>query len=96
MQEPKYDLPTAIRIGAQRRPQTQSGQTFKDGATCAMGAAMDAEAGRPSSSDGFELWPELRFKIDDSCTLWGAICQLNDEARWTREEIADWLDVILP
>ncbi len=95
MTTPKYDLPTAIRIGAKIRGQTHIGYNYAGGRTCVLGAALEGETG---SYLGFasELWPELRAGLDADTSICEAITDLNDKAFWTREEIADWLDVILP
>lgn len=94
---PKYDLPTAIRIGAELRGQTRHGLLFYAGRSCVLGAAMEAE----NSDDPYKcntriLWPELDMQINDGISLFQAVIALNDYARWTREEIADWLDMVLP
>ena len=98
---PKYDLPTAIRVGAKIRGQTRGGHYYKHGRSCAIGAAIEAEGNRcPDDLVSYKitrsLWPELGVCIDDYTNLEEAIIFLNDNARWTRERIADWLEVILP
>ena len=92
----KYDLPTAIRIGAKIRPQCRD-LYHRNGESCVLGAAFEAEGIRPYTDPQlFELWPELRMQVDPEHALFSALTFLNDDARWTREEIADWLEVILP
>ena len=98
---PKYDLPTAIRVGAKLRGQTRTGHYYSHGRSCAVGAAIEAEGNRcpdnlVSNKLTRGLWPELSVYIDDYTNLEAAIIFLNDNALWTREEIADWLEVILP
>ena len=99
-EEPKYDLPTAIRIGAEIRGQTRDGKFCSGGRSCALGAAHEGEMGYGNSwqiyFDLYQMWPELHLSIDDHISLFEAITLLNDESRWTREEIADWLDMVLP
>jgi len=96
MTTPLYDLPRAIRIGAKLRGQTRNGDFFEDGCSCAIGAALEAEGMQDRVGVAPTLWPELGFYIGPDQTLWEAIVLLNDNAGWTREEIADWLDYILP
>ncbi len=100
MTTPKYDLPTAMRTGAKRRPQTRY-VYFDDFHTrsCALGAAYEGETkhvgGWNIGYDMRRLWPELNVEMGDG-SLYDTISFLNDQARWSREEIADWLDYILP
>ena len=88
------DLPTAIREGAKLRGRTRTGNYYNDGRSCAIGAAYEAETGKCEVVNC--IWPELLFQIDDYITLGGAIVDLNDKAGWTRKEIADWVDMVLP
>ena len=74
------------------------GSYFNHGRSCAIGAAIEAETGKNSTltiADN-KIWPELKFEIDGYLSLGVAIVFLNDDARWTREEIADWVDMVLP
>ncbi len=93
---PKYDLPTAIRIGAKIRGQTRSGHAFHKGRSCAIGAAMEAETGEPGPIGAYDRWPEMNFQIDPEYSIWDAVIGLNDICGWTREEIAEWVDMVLP
>lgn len=96
MTTPKYDLPTAIRIGAKIRPQCR-GLYYIDGGSCVLGAMAEAEGvNNPYGLWLDSLWPELTVDMGADRTLRSMLVFLNDSALWTREEIADWLDVILP
>jgi hypothetical protein len=99
-------LSTAIREGAKLRPQAfgvffdfKSPDYIEPCASCAMGAAFEATTNyicsdlRLSHLEAF--YPELKIeKVWDKSigNLWGHITLLNDERRWTREQIADWLE----
>ena len=95
-------LSTAIRRGAEIRGQTH-GEFFQRGRSCALGAAFEANLGHRDLGKGPTLvkqFPELGIVIDYSHswgrTLLRAVIGLNDRARWSREEIADWVDTVLP
>jgi len=88
----------AIREGAKLGPQA-FGTWRIDNRTCVMGAASEAVFG-PHLENGVslvDLWPYIgknsarcpECKDEDylSCVM----VHLNDEHRWTREQIADWL-----
>ncbi len=88
----RLKLSQAIRIGAKMRPQCTKAY-FKDGGSCAIGAAYEGMTGR---SGGYreigDLLPEL---VDDDyqLTLLGElIAGRNDQGTQSREEIADWLE----
>ena len=94
-------LSEAIREGAKLRPQCTSGEYFDlDGTSCAMGAAFEAETGHTNlSNDRLEhAFPELArptkkpINYGTSGSLEYAIARLNDEYKWTREQIADWVE----
>jgi hypothetical protein len=87
-------LSQAIMIGAKIRPQVKH-RAFAHGGSCALGAAFEGLHGKP--------WPERDWGIfpwsDVLCDL-GAhqisgeqIMSLNDTNGWTREQIADWVEV---
>jgi hypothetical protein len=91
-------LSEAIRLGAMLHPQA-FGWYQREGGTCAMGAAMDA--------GGFQRWPIVEVSPATcpacACVLHGnGICHatgaiivhLNDGHRWTREQIADWVQTV--
>jgi hypothetical protein len=96
-------LSEAIRLGAMMRPQAFS--CYTDGiGTCVWGAANEA-IGLPANHGFFETEGEWsvadqasrcpiakcvrRFRVVSSI-----IQHLNDEHRWTREKIADWVETI--
>lgn len=91
----KLKLSAAIRIGAKLRPQC-TGRMFKNGASCALGAAYEAMTGR-----GYYDLPEtdaraaaaLAYMYEKADVPFGLseVFFKNDEG-WTREEIADWLE----
>jgi len=90
------DLPTAIREGSKLRKQGFGAYFDDEGGSCVFGAAIEAESGEIRAGVLFDVWPELRREIDGANTLFGAMLFLNDLAGWTREEIADWVDMVLP
>lgn len=80
-------LSEAIRIGARLRPQCTA-VFFSDGASCAIGAAMEATGiaygDTPNTGELHKLFPAL-----DEFAM--SIYAKNDDG-WTREQIADWLE----
>jgi len=79
----------AIRRGAKIRPQC-AGRLFKDGHSCALGAAWEGKAGNtvPPNWNGRD-WADY-FRVP-----WEAIIDAitrNDSGKYTREQIADWLE----
>ncbi len=91
-------LSEAIRLGAMLHPQTYRDYRTRDAhgvtGTCALGAAE--EAGFP---DPMTYLHELRTWCP-GCPANGplpaVIAHLNDQHRWTREAIADWVETIEP
>jgi hypothetical protein len=88
-------LSQAIRFGAMLRPQT-FGSFLDERGSCAMGAALEA-VGRTQ----FNIPKEWHWTFDRSWTspvglrrdlVWHMIQYLNDELRWSRERIADWVE----
>lgn len=82
-------LSQAIRLGATFRPQCKLA-FFKDGASCALGAALEALGfASEFANDGATVWLWRRFniKLNDL----NNVARLND-AGWTREAIASWLE----
>lgn len=75
----------AMRIGAALRPQCTGGY-FADGGSCALGAMWEGygRTGEPIIRLRNELGLDLR--------IINSIVQLNDNAGWTREQIATWLE----
>ena len=94
-------LSDAIRKGTKIRPNQCFGTYFDQRRSCVVGAAYEGAfgndgVGMPLSEYLETRFPELRVRIDWDWSLHAAILNLNDEARWSREEIADWIDVVLP
>lgn len=103
-------LSEAIRIGAAMAPQHFGNFINKDGATCALGAALQA-IGR-SGHVYSELWhpngsftktlnetdkalcPVCHKKRLEDNNWHSVISHLNDTHRWSREAIADWVESI--
>lgn len=89
----RMKLSEAIRLGARIRPQCTSGAFFEDGASCAFGAAYEAITGYTlpnGSRNGMEISlviPEYRGNL----SLADQIIERND-AGYTREQLADWLE----
>lgn len=103
-------LSEAIRLGAMMRPNQAFYNLYDvdDEATCALGAAAEAlgildteaigggyTAKAPVEWKAFVLQtvqcPECHYSIDkvDAC-----IVHLNNEHRWSRERIADWVEAL--
>jgi hypothetical protein len=94
-------LSEAIRLGALLKPQgiaTPSGSSK----SCALLAACEAVGQLMTSAVLATEWPEMYGRAV-SCPvcdahhsyLTGCIgCCLNDKHRWTREQIADWVQTI--
>lgn len=94
----------AMLAGAKLRPQA-FGRTFKDGATCARSAAIEALTGRIDLDGSMQtaimarLYPYMKTEVDcpagdHSDQARYLIPHLNDYHRWTREQIAEWLRTI--
>jgi hypothetical protein len=95
-------LSEAIRLGAMLKPQAFGDYTDGVG-TCAIGAANEAIG---SSADiNTTHWESfLDMSVDQSsCPVCARsarvfeeslIVHLNDDHRWTREQIADWVETI--
>ena len=94
----------AIREGAKLRPQA-FGAYFDGGTSCAVGAAHEAITGKAEDSDAVALtegsFPYMQLCNNKAtcpqCTaaigsLLSTVTHLNDEHKWTRERIADWLE----
>ncbi len=101
-------LSEAIRLGAALREQAYF-EMFVDDRSCALGAAAEAIGCKPAQDDegndaccdriaiAFPILhitvehPQLMGKRDQVQWL---IASLNDNARWTRQQIADWVEVV--
>lgn len=98
-------LSDAIRLGAMLKPQIQD-NFWRDGGTCALGAALDA-CGELKGDSDLELhlrvralWPLVSVRVESPTDsgvvrpLLYQIADLNDVDGWTREQIADWVESI--
>lgn len=104
-------LSDAIRLGAMLRPQAV-GELFKDGGSCAIGAAIEACGISVASVDlNYDpiraQWPWVMVMRDVApgaidvsevapIDALEIIWRLNDLAHWTREQIADYIATIEP
>lgn len=97
-------LSEAIRLGAMMGPQIfHGGFGGGDNSSCAIGAAMHARECR-YVSDFLPMYPwvesqEAKLVLAEgeySGNVIGMCIFLNDERRWTREQIADWVATIEP
>jgi hypothetical protein len=103
----EHELAAFIRAGMKRRPEQAFGEyyTGKD-ASCALGAAYEAMYPLPSEAGGQRPTRDLDWFFDcldtvkpcpggDGCKkrlfLAALLVHLNDDHRWTRDQIADWL-----
>jgi len=98
------ELAAFIRAGSVRRPDQAFGDYYsgKD-ASCALGAAYEAmyrlpaEPGRPGRDLDwfFDCLDTVKACPGEGCRkklfLAAIIVHLNDDHRWSREQIADWL-----
>ena len=95
-------LSEAIRLGAMIRPQA-FGHRFRAGGSCAWGAAQEAiglhgphVSWMDLPADWRSIW-SWRPCPDLSCNHrfnYSLIAHLNDDHRWTRERIADFVTTI--
>lgn len=95
-------LSEAIRLGAMNSPQAFGTSLNRAGHTCALGAAMDA-IGVASSNymNAVDHFDELCTVVTHPVTgerlcLLSVVRVLNDEHRWTRERIADFVEAVEP
>lgn len=100
-------LAAAIRSGADRRPEQAFGDYFHGRhASCALGAAYEGMYRLPGDMEGRRPTKDLEDYFDcldgtvrrcpgDGCrkvlALSALIVHLNDDHRWTREQIAAWV-----
>lgn len=96
-------LSEAMRIGARKRQQA-FGTLFDGKGTCALGAALDGVSGRELLYQ-FDLcvaaqtWSILDMPAINPVTghdesMHTIIFCLNDDCRWTRQQIADWVATV--
>jgi hypothetical protein len=103
-------LAEAMRRGMARRPEQAFGEYYHGhSASCALGATYEGLYRLPDEAQGIvakDLWRFyecLDFVIrrcPEGCRkripLGALIVHLNDDHRWSRERIADWLIAIAP
>lgn len=105
-------LAEAIRAGADRRPEQAFGDYFHGRhASCALGAAYEGMYRLPDDMEGRRPTKDLEAYFDvldgtvracpgEHCkkvlTLAALIVHLNDDHRWTREQIAAWVGAPAP
>lgn len=100
------ELADFIRHGAERRPEQAFGDYYKGNtASCALGAAYEAMYYLPANAEGTRPTRDLDWFFDcldtvkpcphEGCRkrifLAALLVHLNDDHRWSRESIADWL-----
>jgi hypothetical protein len=98
------ELAEFIRAGADRRPDQAFGDYYSGkSASCALGAAYEAmyrlpaEPGRPTRDLDwfFDCLDTVKACPGEGCRkklfLAAIIVHLNDDHRWSREQIATWL-----
>ena len=102
-------LSEAIRLGSMLHPQG-FGKWWDGKGTCAIGAAARAIGIRVELGEHFrtrrhiDVWPWAWDEIIKSCPVCSRgpvhtahiIVHLNDQHRWTRERIAEWVATIEP
>lgn len=93
----------AIRLGSMMKPQGFGDYETEDGGTCAYGAACNA--GGLAYEDAFPGdWTDVLIRIEsEECPAGCGIPQrvdmiphLNDDHKWTREQIADYVEKFEP
>jgi hypothetical protein len=104
------ELAAFIRAGASRRPEQAYGDYFKGKyASCALGAAYEGMYRLPDNVEGTRPTKDLEWFFDvlegtvRSCPVEGCkkklvlsalIVHINDAHRWSREQIATWLESV--
>jgi hypothetical protein len=101
------ELADFIRTGMKRRPEQAFGDYYKgQNASCALGAAYEAMYRLPEKVEGQHPTRDLDWFFDcldtvKSCPAEGCrkriylaalLVHLNDDHRWSREQIASWLE----
>lgn len=96
-------LSEAIRAGAKLRPQAFGVSIDEHGGSCAMTAAREALFGGQRADTrvilaavGLENEPQVVMPVEvrELVPIVIAVICLNDAYKWTREQIADWLEGI--
>lgn len=100
-------LANYIRNGSERRPDQAFGEYYSGrSASCALGAAYEAMYRLPKDPGGAHPTRDLDWFFDcldrvkpcphDGCKkriyLAALLVHLNDDHRWSREDIATWLE----
>jgi len=100
------ELAEYIRNGMKRRPEQAFGDYYTgENASCALGAAYEAMYRLPADAKGQHPTRDLDWFFDcldtvkpcpgEACKkrlyLAALLVHLNDDHRWTREQIASWL-----
>ena len=104
----EHELAEFIRAGARRRPDQAFGDYYRGrSASCALGAAYEGMYRLPEHMNGNRPTKDLEWFFDclegtirkcpaEGCrkrlTLASILVHLNDDHRWTREQIALWLE----
>jgi hypothetical protein len=102
------ELAAFIRAGAARRRDQAFGDYYKGKtASCALGAAYEGMYRLPANAEGTRPTKDLEWFFDclegtirrcpaEGCkktlSLAAILVHLNDDHRWTREQIASWLE----
>jgi len=101
------ELAVFIRTGVGRRPVQAIGRYFQGSqASCALGAAYEGMYRLPAGMDRAHPSKDLAWFFfcldmvkkcpDEACSktlsLAAVIVHLNDDHKWTREQIAAWLE----
>jgi hypothetical protein len=92
-----HSLAEAIRLGCYHFPNQEFGEYYGSRSACAIGAAASALRILPNDVDCPMI---LVCPIRPGCESLEAfvpinmVVHLNDDHRWTRERIADWLDTL--
>jgi len=103
----EHELAAFIRHGAEKRPEQAFGEYYTGkNASCALGAAYEAMYRLPAEPGKTHPPRDLDWFFDcldrvkpcpaDGCkkriSLASILVHLNDDHRWSREQIAEWLD----
>ncbi len=99
-------LSEAIRLGATMKPQCYGYFYRGDERTssCAIGAACDAIGVHPDNISVMQVWPVTTILNGIPCPVPGCtrpggswmVTHLNDRHQWTRERIADFVELHEP
>jgi hypothetical protein len=91
------ELADFIRHGAERRPDQAFGEYYTGKtASCALGAAYEAMYRLPT--EFFDCLDRVKPCPHEGCKkrifLAALLVHLNDDHRWSREQIATWLEAV--